>query len=72
MNNKNTQSRNYSFVALIVAGLAVIAAILLGITRGLVAMQVFTVAKIDNLNHRLQERSEAPGCARVETGRLDS
>ncbi|SRR6266498_2542078 len=52
MNNK-AQSRNYSFVALIVAGIAVIAAILLGITRGLVAMQVFTVAKIDNLNRAI-------------------
>ncbi len=52
MNNK-TQSRNYSFIALIVAGIAVIAAILLGITRGLVAMQVFTVAKVDNLNRAI-------------------
>jgi ABC-type uncharacterized transport system involved in gliding motility auxiliary subunit len=52
MSNK-TQSRNYSFIALIVAGLAVIAAILLGITRGLVGMQVFTVAKVDNLNRAI-------------------
>ncbi len=52
MNNK-TQSRNYSFVALIVAGIAVIATILLGITRGLVAMQVFTVAKVENLNRAI-------------------
>ncbi len=49
MSNK-TQSRNYSFIALIVAFLAVIATILLGITRGLATMQVFTVANLDRLN----------------------
>ncbi len=48
--NTKTQSKNYSFVALIVAGIALIATVLLGITRGLVSMQVFTVAKVDNLN----------------------
>jgi len=48
--NSKTQSRNYSFIALIVAGIALIATVLLGITRGLVSMQVFTVAKVDNLN----------------------
>src|SRR5689334_188609 len=53
MNAKKIQSRNYSFVALIVAGIAVLAAILLGITRGLVAMQVFTVAKVENLNRAI-------------------
>jgi ABC-type uncharacterized transport system involved in gliding motility auxiliary subunit len=53
MNNQKTQSRNYSFVALIVAGIAVLATILLGITRGLVAMQVFTVAKVENLNRAI-------------------
>lgn len=49
MNNK-AQSKNYSFLALIVALIALIATVLLAITRGLVAMQVFTVAKVDNLN----------------------
>jgi ABC-type uncharacterized transport system involved in gliding motility auxiliary subunit len=48
--NKKTQSRNYSFVALIVALIALIATILLAITRGLAAMQVFTVANFENLN----------------------
>ena len=52
MSNK-TQSKNYSFIALIVAGLALIATILLGITRGLVGLQVFTVAKIENLNRAI-------------------
>jgi len=49
MSNK-TKPRNYSFIALIVAFLAVIATILLAITRGLVNMQVFTVAKVETLN----------------------
>src|ERR1041384_7246921 len=53
MNDRKLQSKNYSFIALIVALIAVIAAILLGITRGLVAMQVFTVAKVDNLNRAI-------------------
>lgn len=48
--NKKTQARNYSFIALILAGIALIATILLAITRGLAAMQVFTVANLDNLN----------------------
>ena len=49
MSNKK-QSKNYSSVALIVALIAGIATILLAITRGLVSMQVFTVANVDNLN----------------------
>ncbi len=49
MENK-TQPRNYSFLALIVSLLAVIATVLLGITRGLVALGVFTVASPENLN----------------------
>lgn len=49
MDNK-TQSRNYSFIALIVSLLALIATILLAITRGLVALGVFTVASPENLN----------------------
>lgn len=47
------QSKSYSFLALIVALIALIAAILLGITRGLVAMQVFTVAHVENLNRAI-------------------
>lgn len=49
MDNK-TRSRNYSFIALIVSLIALIATILLAITRGLVALQVFTVANPENLN----------------------
>jgi ABC-type uncharacterized transport system involved in gliding motility auxiliary subunit len=52
MNNK-AQSKNYSFLALIFAGLALLATILLSITRGLVAMQVFTVANVDSLNRAI-------------------
>ena len=49
MDNK-TQSRNYSFIALIVSLVASIATVLLAITRGLVALGVFTVASPENLN----------------------
>src|SRR5215216_4357105 len=52
MSNK-AQSKNYSYLALIVALIALIAAVLLGITRGLVAMQIFTVANVDNLNNAI-------------------
>ena len=45
-----TRSRSYSFIALIVSLIALIATILLAITRGLVALQVFTVANPENLN----------------------
>lgn len=47
------QSRNYSFVMLIVALIGVVAALLLGIVRGLVAMQVFTIANVQNLNQSI-------------------
>ena len=47
------QPKNYSFLALIVAGIALIATILLAITRGLVAMQVFTVAHPENLTRAI-------------------
>lgn len=50
MSNK-TQSKNYSYLAPIVSLIALIATILLGITRGLVALSVFTVANVDNLNN---------------------
>ena len=46
MNNQNQYK--YSFIALIVSLLALIATVLLGITRGLAAMQVFTVASVAN------------------------
>ena len=49
MNNKK-QAKNYSYIALIVALIAFIATLLLGITRGLASMQVFTVASLENLN----------------------
>jgi ABC-type uncharacterized transport system involved in gliding motility auxiliary subunit len=52
MANK-TQSKNYSILSLIFALIALIVTILLAITRGLVAMQVFTVAKIDNLDRAI-------------------
>lgn len=48
--DNQTKPRNYSFLALIVSLIALIATILLGITRGLVGMGVFTVANTDNLN----------------------
>ena len=52
MNNQTTK-KNYSYVALIVALVAFIAAVLLGIVRGLVAMQAFTVANADKLNQAI-------------------
>lgn len=48
--SKKAQSKNYSFIALIVAGAAFLATLLLAITRGLVSLQVFTVANVDTLN----------------------
>lgn len=55
MNTKKKKSavRNYSIIALIFALLACIATFLIGITRGLVAMQVFTVANVENLQRSL-------------------
>ncbi|MGE5378096.1 MAG: GldG family protein [Bacteroidota bacterium] len=47
------QSKNYSFIALIVALIGIVAAFLLGIVRGLVAIQVFTVANVQNLNRSI-------------------
>lgn len=49
MDNK-TQPRNYSFIALIVSLIALAATILLAITRGIVALGMFTVASPENLN----------------------
>lgn len=51
--SNHTQKKNYSFVALIVSLAALVAALLLGVTRGLVAMQVFTVANVENLNQAI-------------------
>jgi ABC-type uncharacterized transport system involved in gliding motility auxiliary subunit len=44
------QTKNYYFIALIVALIGFIAAVLLGITRALVSMQVFTVPNVETLN----------------------
>ena len=49
MDNK-AKPRNYSFLALIVSLIAAIATALLGITRGIVALGMFTVASPENLN----------------------
>jgi ABC-type uncharacterized transport system involved in gliding motility auxiliary subunit len=44
------QSKNYSSAALVVSLIAVIATVLLAITRGLVSLEVFTVARVETLN----------------------
>lgn len=46
-------SRSYSFAALILAALAAIATFFLAIIRGLVSLQIFTVANTDNLTRYL-------------------
>ncbi len=54
MNDKNQSSaRNYSIIALILALLACIATFFLGITRGLVSMQVFTGMEAADVNRYL-------------------
>ena len=57
MNEKSSQSvartRNYSIIALIFALLACIATFFLGITRGLVSMQVFTGLQAADVNRYL-------------------
>src|SRR5687767_8678653 len=55
MNNRKNQPawRTYTIAALVVAALACIATFFLAIIRGLVSMQVFTVANTDNLNRYL-------------------
>ena len=55
MNNKKNQPawRAYTLAALILAALACIATFFLAIVRGLVSMQIFTVANTDNLNRYL-------------------
>jgi ABC-type uncharacterized transport system involved in gliding motility auxiliary subunit len=55
MKNKKNQpsARNYSIVALFFALLACIATFFLGITRGLVSMQVFTVTNVEDLQRNL-------------------
>jgi len=55
MKNKKNQpsARNYSTIALFFALLAFIATFFLGITRGLVSMQVFTVSNVENLQRYL-------------------
>src|SRR5919107_5632960 len=54
MNEKNqSAARNYSIIALIFALLACIATFFLGITRGLVSMQVFTGLQAADVNRYL-------------------
>ena len=50
---KQTASRNYSVAALIVALIACIATFFLGIVRGLVSAQVFTVSNVESLQRYL-------------------
>jgi ABC-type uncharacterized transport system involved in gliding motility auxiliary subunit len=50
---KQSAARNYSFIALIFALLACIATFFLGIIRGLVSMQIFTVTNVENLQRYL-------------------
>ena len=50
MDGTQGQPKNYSYLALIIALVALTAALLLGITRLLVAMQVVTVASVEGLN----------------------
>ncbi len=50
---RSTAARNYSIIALIFALLACIATFLLAITRGLVALQLFSVTNVDNLQRFL-------------------
>lgn len=47
------QTNRYPMIGLVIALIALIAMILLAITRGLVSMQVFTVANVDNLNRAI-------------------
>lgn len=55
MENRKKQPawRAYTFAALILAALACIATFFLALIRGLVSMQIFTVANTDNLNRYL-------------------
>jgi len=56
MNNKKqsaARTRNYSIVALIFALLACIATFLLGITRGLISMQIATVTNVEDIQRYL-------------------
>ena len=50
---KQTSARNYSVAALIVALIACIATFFLGVVRGLVAAQVFTVTNVESLQRYL-------------------
>jgi ABC-type uncharacterized transport system involved in gliding motility auxiliary subunit len=53
MSSTQATKKNYSYIALIVALVAFVAAILLGIVRGLIAMQLFTVASVDRLDQSI-------------------
>ena len=52
-NPSASHARNYSIIALIFALLACIATFFLGITRGLVSMQVFTGMEAEDVNRYL-------------------
>src|SRR5512143_1104895 len=51
--NKQSAVRNYSIIALIFALLACIATFILGLTRGLISMQVVTVANVEDIQRYL-------------------
>jgi hypothetical protein len=53
MKEKNQSTRNYSVIALVFALLACIATFFLGITRGLVSMQVFSGLTAEDVNRYL-------------------
>jgi ABC-type uncharacterized transport system involved in gliding motility auxiliary subunit len=53
MSNQTTSKKNYSYIALIVALAAFVAAILMSIVRVLIALEVFTVANVDKLNQAI-------------------
>jgi hypothetical protein len=50
---KQTSSRNYAVAALIVALIACIITFFLGVIRGLIAAQVFTVTNVESLQRYL-------------------
>ena len=52
-NNNQSNKRSYTFIALIVAGLALISTLLFLITKALAAIGMFSGATSDNLNRGL-------------------
>ena len=49
-NNKKNPSAQYALIGLIIAGLACVSTGLIGIAKGMVASQIFTLESVDNLN----------------------